>query len=169
MGPDDAPDGPVVLPGAIMREVLDVLRSKPWETHRKERKKAKLPAAWADPIPDSPQTDKLTKGEECGDCGGHYMGQCWWWPLVGFKATILPRIWSQIAISAGFSALACYLHHNHGCSFDGTAHELTGIVLGFLLGFRVESCASRFQDGEVGTIPAPRHNSNTLTHGVRTR
>lgn len=31
--------------------------------------------------------------------------------------------------------------------YDTAAHELTGIVLGFLLGFRVESCATRFQEG----------------------
>jgi len=80
--------------------------------------------------------------------GCDYLERSWWWPLFGFKATILPRIWSQVALTAACSAIAVHLHANNGVRFDATAHELTGIVLGFLLGFRVEACATRFQDGD---------------------
>jgi len=97
--------------------------------------------------------DSSREEEGCGTCTQkevrHFFESCWWFPLLGMKATILPRIWSQILISLLLSYIAYYLHHSERMTpLDTGAHELVGIVLGFLLGFRVEACAQRFQEGE---------------------
>ena len=63
--------------------------------------------------------------EEWEGCLG-YLRKCWWWPLLGFQASILPRIWGQVILTCVCCVVAVTLH----CSVDGTAHELTGIVLG---------------------------------------
>ena len=46
----------------------------------------------------------------------------------------------------------------HFLRIDGTAHQITGLALGFLLGFRVDFSAARFQVGGFTSLHCPfRH------------
>ena len=68
--------------------------------------------------------------------------------VTALRNSVLPKIIWQLALSGCSAVLIAWLHERElVASIEPTAHELIGIVLGFLLGFRTESSAKRYEDG----------------------
>jgi hypothetical protein len=102
---------------AMLQEVLEIMREKPWEAKPKpQQAMGEVPCGdrraqdgrGCPPRVAQAAQDSVDETEEAGCCDSacRYLSRCWWWPLLGFNESILPRIWGQVALTGIFSAVA---------------------------------------------------------------
>jgi hypothetical protein len=92
------------------------------------------------------------------------MSHSWWRPIFSFKDTVLPHIGMQLCMCITIATLSALLERYEFIEgIEPTGHEVVGIVIGFLLGFRTEAASNRHHQG-AAALDQMHHSVRALGH-----
>lgn len=67
--------------------------------------------------------------------------------LFGMRGSVLPTVLPRVIVTAGFGALAAWLHATQQTRIPAAVHQLVGVALGLLLVFRTNASYDRYWEG----------------------
>jgi putative membrane protein len=76
-----------------------------------------------------------------------YEGRAWLSIIFRAHGSVIPRLWSRIAMAAGLGVAAQLLLEYRGVKIPTLAHTLVGVALGLLLVFRTNASYDRYWEG----------------------